>query len=102
MDFMDFKRAYVSVRRESLYSILIEFGVPMKLVRVIKMCLHETYGKVRTGKHFSDSFLIQNGLKQGDDFHHWLSNLLYNIPRNGQGNPSGTEFEWDTSAFGLC
>jgi hypothetical protein len=26
-----------SVRREVLYSILIEFGVPMKLVRVIKI-----------------------------------------------------------------
>jgi hypothetical protein len=30
------------VRREVLYNILIEFGVPMKLVRLIKMCLNET------------------------------------------------------------
>jgi hypothetical protein len=41
--FMDFKKAYDSVRGEVLYSILIEFGVPMKLVRLIKMCLNETY-----------------------------------------------------------
>jgi hypothetical protein len=27
------------VRREVLYNILIELGVPMKLVRLIKMCL---------------------------------------------------------------
>jgi hypothetical protein len=47
-----------------LYNILIEFGVPTKLVRLIKMCLNETYSKVRIGKHFSDSFPIQNGLKQ--------------------------------------
>jgi hypothetical protein len=40
--FIDFKKAYDSVRREVLYSILIEFGVPMKLVRLIKMCLSET------------------------------------------------------------
>jgi hypothetical protein len=34
---VDFKIAYDSVRREVLYSILIECGVPMKLVRLIKM-----------------------------------------------------------------
>jgi hypothetical protein len=28
------------VRREVLYNILIEFGVPTKLVRLIKMCLN--------------------------------------------------------------
>jgi hypothetical protein len=40
-----------------LYNILIEFGVPMKIVRLIKTCLNETYNKVRIGKHLSDSFL---------------------------------------------
>jgi len=33
--FIDLKRAYYSVRREALYNILIEFGVPKKLVRLI-------------------------------------------------------------------
>jgi hypothetical protein len=47
-----------------LYHILIEFGVPIKLVTMIRMCLNETYSEVRTGKHLSDSFPIQNGLKQ--------------------------------------
>jgi hypothetical protein len=47
----------------------------MKLVRLIKMCLNETYSKVRIGKHLSDSFPIQNGLKQGDA----LSPLLFNF-----------------------
>jgi hypothetical protein len=54
------------VRREVFYNILIEFGVPMNLVRLIKMCLNETYSKVCIGKHLSDSFPIQNGLKQGN------------------------------------
>jgi hypothetical protein len=38
----------------------------MKLVRLFKMCLNEMYSKVHIGKHLSDSFPIQNGLKQGD------------------------------------
>jgi hypothetical protein len=42
-----------------LYNIHIEFGVPMKLVSLIKICLNEMYTKVRIGKHLSDSFPIQ-------------------------------------------
>jgi sorting nexin-29 len=73
--FIDFKKAYDSVRSEVLYNILIEFGVLTKLVRSIKMCLNETYSKVRISKYLSDSFPIQNGLKQGDA----LSLLLFNF-----------------------
>ncbi|KAJ4434633.1 hypothetical protein ANN_23196 [Periplaneta americana] len=43
----DFKKAYDSVKREVLYDILIEFGIPKKLVRLIKICLSETYSRVR-------------------------------------------------------
>jgi hypothetical protein len=39
---MGFKKAYDLVKREIFYNILIEFGVPMKLVRLIKMCLNKT------------------------------------------------------------
>jgi hypothetical protein len=39
------------------------------------MCLNETYSNVHIGKHLSDSFPIQNGLKQGDA----LSPLLFNF-----------------------
>jgi len=44
-----------------LYNIFIEFGIPMKLVRLIK--------------NVSDMFPITNGLKQGDTF--WP--LLFNF-----------------------
>jgi hypothetical protein len=48
--FVDFKKAYDSARREVSYSILIEFGIPRKLVGIIHMCLNETYSTVRIGK----------------------------------------------------
>ena len=60
--FIDFKKAYDSVRREVLYSILIEFGIPKKLVRLIKMCLAVTYSIVRVGKNLSEMFPIRNVL----------------------------------------
>jgi len=61
-----FKKGYDSVRREVLYNILIELGITKKLVRLIRMCLTETYSRVRLGKNLSDIFPIRNGLKQGD------------------------------------
>jgi len=73
--FIDFEKAYDLVRREILYNILIEFGVSRKLVRVIKLCLTETYSRVWVGKNLSDWFPVRNGLKQGDA----LSPLLFNF-----------------------
>jgi hypothetical protein len=58
-----------------LYSILIEFGIPRKLVGLIKMCLNETYNTVRIGTYQSDKFPIHNCLKQGGA----LSPLLFNF-----------------------
>jgi len=73
--YTDFKKAYDSVRREVFYNILIEFGILMKLVRLIKLCLTETYSRVRVGKNLSNMFPIRNGLKQGGA----LSPLLFNF-----------------------
>jgi hypothetical protein len=63
-----------------LYKILVDFGIPMKPVRLIKMCLNETNNRVRVGKHAcmsdmfhtSDMFPINSGSKQ-------LSPLLFNV-----------------------
>ena len=49
-----------------MYNILIEFGISMTLVGLIKMCLYEKYNGVRVGKYLSDMFPVKNGLKQGD------------------------------------
>jgi len=39
-----------------LYNILIEFCISVKLLRLIKMCLNETYSRVRVDKNLSDMF----------------------------------------------
>jgi hypothetical protein len=60
--FINNKKAYDSVSMEVLCNILIECGIHMTLVKVIKMCPIETYCTVRVGKRLSDMFRIQSGL----------------------------------------
>jgi len=77
--FIDFNKAYDSVRREALYNIPIELGIPMKLLSLIKMFLNQTYSRIWVGKHLSDMFPVRNGLKQGDA----LLPLLLSMPLGG-------------------
>ena len=81
--YIDFKKAYDSVRREVLYYILIKFGIPMKMVRLIKMCLTETCSRVLVGKNLSAMFPIRNSLKQEMLYPYCFSTLLQSMPLDG-------------------
>jgi len=57
-------RGPMTKSREKHYNnILTEFSIPMKLIRINKVCLNETYSKVCIGKNIYDAFPIQNDLK---------------------------------------
>jgi hypothetical protein len=84
-------------------NILIEYGIPMNLVKLIARRLNQTNRSVRVIKHLSDMFPIRNGLRQGEV----LSALLYNFVlkyaiRMVQVNLGWLEIKWYRSAFGLC
>jgi hypothetical protein len=68
-------KAFDSVRREALYNILVAFGIPVKLIRLINLYINETHSRVCVGKNLSDAFSVQNSLKQGGT----SSSLLFNF-----------------------
>jgi hypothetical protein len=75
---LDFKKAYDSLRREVLYTIISEFCIPLNLVGIIKMYLNETCNKVCIDKHLYDAFSVQNGLadRKRCFIHHCFSAFL--------------------------
>jgi hypothetical protein len=64
--FLDFKKAYVSGRREVLYNILIEFGVPVILGKLGKIC--------------SMHFFLRMVWRKVRLYHQRFSSLFYNMP----------------------
>ena len=73
--FVDFKMAYDSINRNRLYAIMLDFGIPKKLVRLTKMTMTNTLSCVRTHFGTTDEFPTYEGLKQGDG----LAPILFNI-----------------------
>ena len=74
--FIDFKKAYDSIRREILYNIPIEFGISMKLARLTKLCLNEVNSRVRVGKNLSDTYLLRMVCKKELLYRRCVSTLL--------------------------
>lgn len=59
-----FKKACGPIRREVLYNGHMEFGINIQIVKLIKTVLKESYNKACKGKYLSDTFSIQDSLKQ--------------------------------------
>ncbi|KAL4142816.1 hypothetical protein QTP88_005213 [Uroleucon formosanum] len=73
--FVDFRKAYDSIHRNSLYNIMEEFGFPDKLINLTKLAMEGVKYQVRVDNFMSEAFSVETGLKQGDA----LSPLLFNI-----------------------
>ena len=73
--FIDFKKAYDSIKHEYIWRALEELGLSQKFIRLVKVTLYGANAKVKFCGTTSSSFPVNVGLRQGDG----LSVLLFNL-----------------------
>ena len=88
--FYDLEKAFDSVPRVAMWSILERFGCPPTLVSIIRSFHDDMIGKVVHKNHTTETFPITCGLKQGcvlapTLFSIYLAAMLYQLPPD---NPS--------------
>ena len=64
-NFIDFEKAFDSIHRESLWQILRHYGIPRKIVNIIKMLYVDFSAQVICGNELTDPFKVKTGVKQG-------------------------------------
>jgi len=73
--FIDFQKAYDSIRRDALWKCMKEFKIYTKIINMCKTCVQKTRSAVRIEGTLSSFFDNKTGLKQGDP----LSPILFNL-----------------------
>ena len=101
--FVDFKAAYDSVIRNKLWRLMEEFGIPNKLISLTKLTLNGANSRVRIRNKMSETFKIEEGLRQGDP----LATLLFNLTleaavRTMNIDTSGTIFTKSSQLLGFA
>ena len=73
--FVDLRKAYDSVPRQALWKVLEKYGVPEKMLNVVKSFHEGMHAEVRVDSTVTDTFEVRNGLRQGCT----LAPTLFNI-----------------------
>ncbi|KAL4104822.1 hypothetical protein QTP88_020098 [Uroleucon formosanum] len=73
--FVNFKQAYDSIARSTLWNVMVQLGIPAKLVRMVKACMKNSRCKVKFKSVLSKEFTVTTRVRQGDA----LSPILFNI-----------------------
>ena len=64
-NFIDFEKAFDSLHLDSQYKILWHYGIPAKLVNVIKMLYSDFKSQVICNTALTAAFSVTKGMKQG-------------------------------------
>ena len=65
VNFLDYEKAFDSVDRTTLWKLLRHYGVPEKLVSLIRTSYDGMSCKVVDGQQLTESFQVHTGVRQG-------------------------------------
>lgn len=65
INFVDYEKAFDSVDRNTLWKLLRHYGVPTKLVNLIKNSYEKMTSRVVHGGQLTNSFEVKTGVRQG-------------------------------------
>jgi hypothetical protein len=63
--FIDFEKAFDSIKREIMWLTLQEYGIPRKIIQIIKILYDGFKCKIAHERELSDFIQIRNGVRQG-------------------------------------
>ena len=78
MMFVDLKKAYDSVPRNALWTVLAKCGVPPTMLSIIRSFHEGMQAGVRVGSAVTNCFEVRNGLNQGCTMAPTLFNIYFN------------------------
>ena len=73
--FIDFKKAYDSIHRDTLWKYMEDFKIPKKLINMCRTCVQKTRSAIWIEGTLSSFFENTTGLEQDDS----LSPVLFNL-----------------------
>ena len=88
MAFIDFKQAYDTVKRETVYEVIRGLRIPSKYIKLVKLTLKETYCNVQVNGNISEKFKVSKSLKHGDPMLTTLFNIVLGKAINDTGLPT--------------
>ena len=65
LNFIDFKKAFDCIHRESLWKIVAKYGIPNKIINIMKSFYQGSCCAVRTEGILGELFEIHSGVRQG-------------------------------------
>ena len=91
--FVDFKRAFDTIDREVMWKILKHYGIPNKIIKIIRSLYTNTSCRVIHNGELSNSFEVNTGVRQGC----LLSPILFSmvidwVMKNTTNTPKGIQW----------
>ena len=65
MTFIDFEKSFDSVKRETMWLTIQEYGIPRKIIQIIKILYDRFKWKISHEGKLSDFIEVRNGVRQG-------------------------------------